>query len=57
LTEVAPSLPIERPPVTISLAFDRYVRRDGRWLCTYRRFEHLFESDVPVINPNLDEDK
>ena len=44
-------------PVTISLATDRYVRRDGRWLCTYRRFEHLFESDVPVTNPNLDEDK
>jgi hypothetical protein len=44
-------------PVTISLATDRYVRRDGRWLCTYRRFEHLFESDVPVTNPNLDEAK
>ena len=44
-------------PVTISLATDRYVRRNGRWLCTYRRFEHLFESDVPVTNPNLDEDK
>jgi hypothetical protein len=44
-------------PVTISLATDRYVRRAGRWLCTYRRFEHLFESDVPVTNPNLDEDK
>jgi SnoaL-like protein len=44
-------------PVTISLATDRYVRRNGRWLCTYRRFEHLFESDVPVTNPKLDEDK
>jgi hypothetical protein len=44
-------------PVTISLATDRYVRRNGRWLCTYRRFEHLFESDVPVTNPNRDEDK
>jgi hypothetical protein len=40
-------------PVTISLATDRYVRMDGRWLCTYRRFEHLFESDTPVTNPNL----
>lgn len=43
-------------PVTISLATDRFVRVDGQWLCTYRRFEHLFESDVPVTNPNLDGD-
>lgn len=52
----------ERPlashvPVTVSLATDRFQRVDGQWLCTYRRFEHLFESDVPVTNPNLDEDK
>ena len=44
-------------PVTISLATDRFKLVDGRWLCTYRRFEHLFESDVPVTNPNLDGDK
>lgn len=44
-------------PVTISLATDRYVLENGRWLCTYRRFEHLFESDVPITNPNLDGDK
>ena len=43
-------------PVTISLATDRFVRRDGKWLCTYRRFEHLFESDTPITNPNLDGD-
>ncbi|MXO67103.1 nuclear transport factor 2 family protein [Altericroceibacterium endophyticum] len=44
-------------PVTISLATDRYVRADdGRWLCTYRRFEHLFESDTPVTNPSLNDD-
>jgi hypothetical protein len=42
-------------PVTISLATDRYVRRDGRWLCTYRRFEHLFEGGAAITNPNLDE--
>lgn len=43
------------PPITISLATDRYVRSDGgRWLCTYRRFEHLFEGDTPITNPNLD---
>ena len=41
-------------PVTISLATDRFIRKDGRWLCTYRRFEHLFESDTPITNPNLD---
>jgi hypothetical protein len=45
------------PPITISMATDRYVVRDGRWLCTYRRFEHLFEGDTPVTNPNLDDDK
>jgi len=45
------------PPITISLATDRYVLRDGKWLCTYRRFEHLFEGDTPVTNPNLDDDK
>lgn len=45
------------PPITISLATDRYVLRDGRWLCTYRRFEHLFEGDTPVTNPNLDDGK
>ena len=52
----------ERPlashvPVTISLATDRFRRVDGHWLCTYRRFEHLFESDTPITNPQLDEDK
>jgi len=44
-------------PVTISLATDRYVRREGRWLCTYRRFEHLFESDTPITNPLLEDEK
>jgi len=44
-------------PVTVSLATDRYVLKGGRWLCTYRRFEHLFESDIPVTNPNLDGDE
>lgn len=43
-------------PVTISLATDRFLRVDGQWLCTYRRFEHLFESDVPITNPTLDGD-
>lgn len=41
------------PPITISLATDRYVLTEGRWLCAYRRFEHLFEGDTPVTNPNL----
>jgi hypothetical protein len=44
------------PPITISLATDRYVRRDGKWLCAYRRFEHLFEGGAAITNPNLDED-
>ena len=45
------------PPITISLATDRYLLRDGRWLCTYRRFEHLFEGGAPITNPDLGEDK
>ena len=46
------------PPITISLATDRYKRSaEGRWLCTYRRFEHWFEGDTPVTNPDLDDDK
>lgn len=44
------------PPITISLATDRYVKRGDRWLCTYRRFEHLFEGETPITNPNLDDD-
>jgi hypothetical protein len=43
------------PPITISLATDKYVRRDRRWLCTYRRFEHLFEGETPITNPVLDD--
>ncbi|MCW3837691.1 nuclear transport factor 2 family protein [Sphingomonas canadensis] len=43
-------------PVTVSLATDKFRRVDGKWLCTYRRFEHLFESDVPITNPTLDGD-
>jgi hypothetical protein len=41
------------PPITISLATDKYRRVDGRWLCTYRRFEHWFEGDTPITNPKL----
>lgn len=45
------------PPITISLATDKYKLVNGRWLCTYRRFEHLFEGDTPITNPNLDDKK
>jgi hypothetical protein len=49
-----PVLPTH-PPITISLATDKYRRAaDGRWLCEYRRFQHLFEGDTPVTNPDLD---
>lgn len=45
------------PPITISLATDRYRRTPaGVWLCTYRRFEHLFEGGAPITNPKLDDD-
>ena len=40
-------------PTTLSLCTDRYRRVGDRWLCAYKRFEHLFESDVPVTNPDL----
>lgn len=44
------------PPISISLATDRYKRSaDGRWLCTYRRFEHWFEGGAPITNPKLDD--
>ena len=40
-------------PITISLATDRFQRaQDGRWLCTYRRFEHLFEGDTHKCEPH-----
>jgi len=45
------------PPITISLATDKFRRVNGQWFCTYRRFEHLFEGDTPITNPNLDDDK
>jgi hypothetical protein len=52
-----PTLPTH-PPITISLATDKYRRSpDGRWLCEYRRFQHLFEGDTPVTNPNLDDEE
>lgn len=44
------------PPISISLATDRYKRsEDGLWLCTYRRFEHWFEGGAPITNPQLDD--
>ena len=44
-------------PITISLATDKYRKIGDRWLCTYRRFEHLFEGDTPITNPKLDDEK
>lgn len=40
-------------PITISLATDRYRLVEGRWLCTFRRFEHWFEGGTPITNPKL----
>jgi len=51
-TKVLPS----SPPNTISLMTERFRRGPGgQWLCSYRRFETLFEGDTPVTNPNLDD--
>jgi hypothetical protein len=49
---------LTHPPITISLATDKYIRSAGnrRWLCTYRRFEHWFEGDTPITNPVLDDE-
>jgi hypothetical protein len=41
------------PPISISMATDKYTRVGDRWLCTYRRFEHWFEGDTPITNPKL----
>jgi hypothetical protein len=41
------------PPISISMATDKYQRVGDRWLCTYRRFEHWFEGDTPITNPKL----
>ena len=45
------------PPVTTSLCTDKYRRVGGKWLLTYKRFEHLFESGMPVTNPDLSDKK
>jgi len=46
-----------RPPITISLLTERFQRApQGQWLCSYRRFETLFEGDTPVTNPVLDDE-
>lgn len=44
------------PPITVSLLTERFRRGpDGAWLCSYRRFETLFEGGTPATNPNLDD--
>ena len=40
-------------PITISLATDRYRLVDGKWLYTFKGFEHWFEGDTPITNPKL----
>lgn len=40
-------------PVSISLCPDKYRLVDGVWKITQRKFEHWFESGVPVTNPKL----
>ena len=47
-----PVLPTHAP-ITISLVTDRMVRRDGRWLCRYRRFVTWFQGGTPPTNPKL----
>ncbi|MBT2186341.1 nuclear transport factor 2 family protein [Sphingobium nicotianae] len=44
------------PPITVSLLTERFRRGSGgEWLCSYRRFETLFEGGTPATNPNLDD--
>ncbi len=48
-----PILPTH-PPATISLVTDKVQRGpDGRWLCSYRRFETWFQGGTPPTNPKL----
>lgn len=48
-----PVLPTHSP-ITISLVTDRMQRgADGRWLCSYRRFETWFQGGTPPTNPKL----
>jgi hypothetical protein len=48
-----PVLPTH-PPITISLMTDKMQRTaDGRWLCSYRRFETWFQGGTPPTNPKL----
>ncbi len=48
-----PVLPTH-PPITISLITDRMQRAaDGRWLCSYRRFDTWFQGGTPPTNPKL----
>lgn len=48
-----PVLPTH-PPITVSLITDRMQREpDGRWLCSYRRFETWFQGGTPPTNPKL----
>lgn len=49
----APILPTHAP-ITVSLMHDRMERTaDGRWLCSYRRFETWFQGGTPPTNPKL----
>ena len=48
-----PVLPTHSP-ITISLITDKVQREaDGRWLCSYRRFETWFQGGIPPTNPKL----
>ena len=48
-----PVLPTH-PPITVSLITDRMQRAaDGRWLCSYRRFDTWFQGGTPPTNPKL----
>lgn len=43
-----------KPPITISLVSDAYVQADdGRWLCSHRKWETLFQGGAPAHNPKL----
>ncbi len=45
---------VTHPPITISMVFDTYVQADdGRWLCSHRKWETLFQGGAPAHNPKL----
>ena len=49
-----PVLPTH-PPIQLALMTDKFVRADGRWLCTQRKFTTLFAGGTPTTSPTVEQ--